>query len=489
LSALGYAGARRSIRQLRGTTGKPWPLLVALIALAAVTGLQVPALRHAGERGAPDPALLDPVLRFGPLVLPFVLLTSTFSTPLRLSAAEVSWVLIAPGGARALVARALLLRPLAYAAIAFTGASAARVLAGRPLEEAWTIALAGAVIALALRVVAFGGHILTVRARAAWPLRALAVIWGAALLTAAATDVPGGDVIALRPLFEPLAAGVLGPTRLDVAGLLVAAGALLAVALTIVAAVRGVEERAQVAARRFAEVQASLRNLHSEQPQRPTSFGTALPSLPGWSALAGERAFMFRALAQQRRMSPPTWVAGGFLLDLAAPLVALALVPGLTAGWAVVGLVGAAWSGGSMLAVEVDHFHLRAAPVRPLPALMWLGSVTAVHRLIGLQIAWLPVVLAPGVTLGAWVAGVVIIPGLVALAEGAGALAVGVAERSIVRAGLKAALGLAGLLPAAASLTVAMSLGAPAAFAAVPATVALTAAAAAGLAGAAKRVF
>jgi len=108
--ALAYVGARRWRRRLR-----PWQVLALLAGVALMSGLQVLALRRVGTEGAPDPALLEPVLRFAPLLLPALLLMSTFSTPVRLEVADVSWVLTAPGGARALLARALLLRPLGYA--------------------------------------------------------------------------------------------------------------------------------------------------------------------------------------------------------------------------------------------------------------------------------------------------------------------------------------------------------------------------------------
>jgi len=125
---------------------------------ALFVGLQLLALDRVGEQDALDPSLLDPVLRFAPLLLAAALFFSTFSTPLRLQVADVSWVRTAPGGGRALFARALLLRPLGYAAIGYLGASIARWSLGRRVNEVWKIALVAAAAGLALRLTTCGSR-------------------------------------------------------------------------------------------------------------------------------------------------------------------------------------------------------------------------------------------------------------------------------------------------------------------------------------------
>jgi hypothetical protein len=132
----------------------------------------------------------------------------------------------------------------------------------------------------------------------------------------------------------------------------------------------------------------------------------------------------------------------------------------------------------SMLAVELDHYHLRMAPLRPLPALMWLAAVPAGHRVASIELAWLPMLFVPGSTTGVWLGGAVLIPCLVALLEAGGALAVVVADRMLGRAMLRAALTALGVLPAAASLLAAALLGWPAGLAAVAAAAAVLAPAA-----------
>jgi len=184
--------------------------------------------------------------------------------------------------------------------------------------------------------------------------------------------------------------------------------------------------------------------------------------LPGWTAMSGERALFFRALAQQRRTMPAGWLAASVLVDLAAPLVLLAVAPRLIWAWTAVCVATTFWTAGSMLAVERVHYHLRLAPLRPRHALLWLGAFTALQRFVSIELAWLPIVFAPGVGLGAWIMGVVLIPCAVAFVEAAGALAVTTADRLLARGALKAALGIVGLLAGAAALGTPAWLGGPA---------------------------
>ncbi|MEA2441385.1 MAG: hypothetical protein QOH76_2809 [Thermoleophilaceae bacterium] len=455
LPALGYVGARRTLRTMRGARGVPWPLVGLVVAVALYALVQWLALRGAGADGEPDRELLDPILRFAPLLLPLALLRSTFSTPLRLQVAEVSWVLTAPGGPRALLTRELLLRPLGYAAVGYAGASIARAIVGRSLAEVWKVALAGALVGLALRLLVFGGHMLSVRARAAVPLRVVGVVWAAAMLAF-------GGVVSLRPVCEPLLTGVLRPSALSGAAVLIGLTALLVLTAALIASARGFEERAQAAARQIAEAQESLRRARSGEQLTMAAFRTRIPSLTGTSALAGERALGYRALVTQRRLILPSILAFGLALDVVVPLVLLAEAPDFTWAWAAVGLVGAAMSAASMLAVELEHHHMRMAPLRPLPSLLWLAAVPAAHRILSTEVAWVPMLFVPGYPAGVWLVGAVLIPCFVALVEGGGALAVVLADRMLPRALIRLGLGVAGVVPTAAVLIVAASVGAPA---------------------------
>jgi hypothetical protein len=490
LAALGYVGVRRSARRISSDARRPWALLALASGVAVVAALQALALDRTDAHGELDPGVLDALLSFGPLVLPALLFVSTFSSPLRLQVADVSWVLTAPGGARAVVARDLLLRPLTFAAVGVAGTSIARASVGRPLGDVWKVALAAAAAGLALRLVSFGGHLLVVRAGAALALRALAVAWGGAILAAAALDLPGGDALALRPLLEPLVTGVLDPSRLSTPWLLAALAVLLAAAGGVLAAARGFEERAHLAARRLAEMQEALREWRSgHEPARVTESRGGVRSLPGWQALAGERALAFRTLARERHMVVPSILGFGLMLDLGVPVALLVTVPSFGWAWAVVGLLGAWMIGGAQLAIERDHHHLRMAPVRPLPALLWLAAVPAAHRTVSIELSWLLVWLAPGMSAGMWAAGVILIPCLVALAEGAGSVAVAVADRKPIRAALKAGIVVLGLLPAAAVLSVSLGLGASAALAGALAAPTVLAAACSGFTFTAHRAW
>lgn len=483
LVAMAYVGARRWDRRLRGVAGKPWALLGLFAGVALLASLQVLALERMGRQAGPDPGLLDPVVRFAPLLLPALLLMSTFSTPLRLHVADVSWVLTAPGGARAVFLSTLMLRPVRFAIIGYLGTVVSRWWLELAPTDAWKVALVAAAVGLVLRLVSFGGHILVVRARAHVALRVLAVAWGVGLLVTAVIDVPGGGWLGLRPLLGWLLAGVLAPERLAPIALLILLTGLIAGTGALVAAARGFEERAEAAARQIAEAQETMRRSRSGQELAATQFRTGLTSLPGWQALAGERALCLRTLAQQRRMLRPTLVGLVAALGIAVALVAVA--PAFTWVPAVLLLVLTAASGaGQCLAVELDHHHLLLAPLRPLPSLLWLGAVPVVSTAVQIELVWLPVLAAPVITTGAWGVGAVLIPCLVALAEASGSLAVVVADGPLARVALAFALG---ALPAATLVIAVVSLGAPTTLVAL-ATVVLLAAAASWLALAARRI-
>ncbi len=477
LSAMSYVGVRRWARRLRGVAGKPWPLLGLLVGVALFAGLQLLALDQLRPQAAPDPAVLDPVVRFVPLVLPILLFNSTFHSPLRLRVAAVSWVLTAPGGTRAAFLAALLLRPVRYAVIGYLATLVSRWSLGLTLTEAWKVALVGAAIGLVLRLTSFGGHILVVRARAALALRALAVAWGVGMLAGAVVGFPGSGWLGLRPLVGWLLVGAVRPERLSPVGLLMLLAGLVAAAGTLVAAARGYEERAETAARQIDEAQVTMRRSRSGQELMEKQFRTGQVSLPVWPVLAGERALCFRGMAQQRRLLRPNVIS--LVVGLTIALILLALAPDFTWAPAALLLVNSLASSGASqgLAVELDHYHLRLAPMRPLPALAWLGAVPVTVNVVQIEVVWLPVLAAPGVPTGVGVGGVVLIPCLVALAEAAGSLVVTVADGLLVRIALALALGTLGALPAAALAVAVVPLGSSTLLVTLAAVALLTAAA------------
>jgi hypothetical protein len=76
-----------------------------------------------------------------------------------------------------------------------------------------------------------------------------------------------------------------------------------------------------------------------------------------------------------------------------------------------------------------------------------------------MELAWFPVLLAPGVTTGHWLTGVVLVPFVVALAEATGALAVVSTRDVLARAALKVAIGVLAALPVASMLIATSSFG------------------------------
>jgi len=259
------------------------------------------------------------------------------------------------------------------------GASIARWALGRPLSEVWKVALAGAAIGLALRLVSFGGHILVVRARAAIVLRALAVSWGGALLVAALHGFPGGARLGLRPVLERLLTGALQPAQISALWLLAALAVLLAATAALVAAARGFEERAQTLARQIAEAQESLRRSRSGQELTTITFRKRVPSLSGRSGFCGERALGFRTAVQLRRTMLPSLVALGLLLDIGVPLVLLDVAPAFAWAWTAVVPVGAVAGAGGQLAVWARGGCRERRESRSGKHVWWLKLASAHH--------------------------------------------------------------------------------------------------------------
>jgi hypothetical protein len=486
LPALGHVALARGLRRLRGDLGRPWAILGVVIAVACAGGVQMLALR--GDPARADPAVVEALAWLWPLVIAASLVMAP-STPPRATLAEAAWVLGAPGGARALVARVLLVRPLALAAIACAGTTAARGAAGRPVAAVWEVALAGAALALAVRLALAGGSLLALGPHGARALRAAGLGWAAALAAATAIDVPGERWIALEPLADPLLASVLVPGAADPAVASLTLLGLLALSAVVLAAAGRLVETTYAAARRTAEAQAALRRWRDGQQLTLARFRDGASSLRGWDALSGERALAFRSLAQERRQVLPSLVAGGLALDLAVPSALLVLAPEWAWTWTVAALAGSFLAGGTMLARELDHHFLHSAGLQAVPALGWLAAVRGVHRALSGWLAWAPLVLMPGLGLGAWLAGLLLVPCVVALGEAAGALAVARTDRPAGRFALRVAGGLAGLLAAAAVLVGALAIGAPPPAAGAAAALVAGGAALAGLTLAARRVW
>ncbi len=458
LRALGYVARRRWARRLRGVAGKPWELLALLLAVALIAVGEVAALGQSAA-GAAYLTHIDLALRLAPLVLTLVIGRATLRSPLRLAVADVSWLLTAPSGARAVFIWKLLARPVQFAVVGYLGTVAARWWLGLPLGQAWTAVLAGAIIALTVRLASFGSYIITIRARAGVALRALAALWALALIAAALIDVPGREWIELRPVTDRLAIAVLAPAAASTAWLLILLAAVLAAAALLTAMARGFEERAETAARQGARVHEEMRRTRSGQEVMAAQYRTGLRSLPAWPAFAGERALCYRVLTQDRRIIRASLATAGVLLAIA--LVLRVFAPGYVWAPAALTLLSAPTAAGAAdgLAAELDHYHLRLAPLRPLPALLWVSVIPVARTSVIMEVLWLAVFAAPGIATGIWVAGAVLIPFVVVQAAAAGSLAIAAADGTVTRLGLGVGLAALGAAPAAILLVARGPLG------------------------------
>ncbi|MGI8825293.1 MAG: hypothetical protein ACR2JC_06585 [Chloroflexota bacterium] len=211
LRAMTYLAARQRLRQLRGLGMKPWGLLGFTIAIALLAFGEILALRHLGSGSTLNLRPIDHALRFVPLLLPFLLWRAAGRSPMRLQVEDVSWLLTAPGGPRAIVCWKLVLRPLAYAFVGFLSTLLARWWSGLPPAARWEIVPVGLIVGLTIRLASIGGHIVTVRAHAGKAVRIVSVIWGLALLAAALVRFPGRDWLDLHPIVDRLVAATLDP--------------------------------------------------------------------------------------------------------------------------------------------------------------------------------------------------------------------------------------------------------------------------------------
>lgn len=215
LRTMTYLTTRQWLRRLRGLGGKPWALLGLAIAVGLVAVGEVLALHHLGTSTPLNLRPIDPLLRFAPLLLPFLLWRAIVRAPLRAQVADVSWLLTAPGGPRAMVAWKLLVRPLAYALAVFLGTLLARWWSGLSLGAGWKFALIGAIVGLTIRLVSIGGHLIEVRTHVGTAVRVVAVSWGLVVSMAALLTFPGSAWLDLRPVTERIVAGALDPSAVS----------------------------------------------------------------------------------------------------------------------------------------------------------------------------------------------------------------------------------------------------------------------------------
>lgn len=445
--ACGYVTVRQRLRRLRGIAGKPWGLLGLVLGVGLVAAVQLVTLRQAPVSQGLGRGLVERLTEIVPLMLPLLMFTATFRSPLRLNVADVSWLLTAPGGRRAVFGWQVILRPAQYALIGGVATVVSRWQLSLPLGSAWKVAVVAATVGLVLRITSYGAHLVAVRAHARVPLRILAAVWALVLVSASVTDFPGEAWVQLLPMTQRLLAAGVDPGSVASSWLLAMLAAAVAVAALLIAIASGFQEAAEDTARQGEQAQETMRRSRSGQEMGAKAFRTGLPSLRARPAFAGERALCYRALAQERRILRQQ--VAQVVVGLAITGVLLVLWPRFAWAPAVYLLLGSVVSSSMAgLAIELDHYHLWLAPLRPIPTLLWVNAVPAVRTLVTLEVLWLPLMLADAIDSMVVITGVVLLPCVIVLSTAAGGLSATVAESVLARFTLPVALVAAGAAPA-----------------------------------------
>ncbi|WUI00915.1 hypothetical protein OHR68_03590 [Spirillospora sp. NBC_00431] len=463
LRALFYGTACTLARRVLTVARSPLRLAACVAAVAAFVVLQ-------DRSGGGD--LAGPLLTTGRLPYAAAGLAAlqgalgalaAFRCPIRLTPADVAWVLPAPDGPRALVCHRLVSMFGGFLAAGCAGGLAGWAAAGRG-PGALGAALALTLAATLLRSTAYVSFVLVTRGV---PRAVPAVVWGVLGTVSVALAVARGfghdgdtwwpPSVLLEGLLTPLAGGqdAAGWTATAVTAALVAALGLTAVML----ADRYHDDAARLAWE-FAALRAAVRSGDTGGPAARMAarrLRRGVASLTAGGRFAGEAAFAWRALAQLRR----TWrrdLASTVPLMAAAAAAAIWAEPAAAAvPWgvaAVLALLGAASTG---LADEVDRTFFRAIPGRLGRQVLAMEAVPFAMTAATLTLVWLPsAVLAPDMSAGARAGGVASSVGLAAVVACACSAGAARARSVSPRLGIALAGAAAAVLAAAAaqSLTV-----------------------------------
>jgi len=440
--AMGYLAAHRWRRRLLMTREKPGVLLAVVAGMAASVALQFWLLRRASTASFP-PTAVDLVAQLAPLLLPAIALSATFRSPLRLDVADASWLLTAPGGPRVLLARHLFGFPLLQAALGGLGGVLSRSLMSLPAAPAWKVAVVVGGAALIVRVLGMLAHLSALRA----PLltRILALSWAAALAIVAVAGEQAarltGEGVARRWVVA-----IIDSEVVEAGWILVPFFAIALLAVVVLCVARGYIEPADDRARQNAELQVSTRRDTTGLETGASWFRSGLRSWSGRAFLTGERALLFRGLAQQRRMQRMFGLE--LAVELLVMIVLLALAPEMA--WlplAFVLLTIVVTSSFSGIAVELDHHHVWMAPLRPLIALLCAIAVPAATVAASAEVLWFTLLLGGSLGGGTWLVGAVLIPCLGVVIFLAGALGIAIGGRGVLRIPLSVAFGAGGIAP------------------------------------------
>lgn len=314
-----------------------------------------------------------------------------------------------------------------------------------PVIPAWKVAVVLGTAVLVVRLVALLAHLSALRARVL--TRVLVLVWAVAFAVATMAIAPTSSVWP-APVVRRWVLAVTDPEAVRAPWVLVPCAAVVLLAVIAVCTARGYIEPADDRARQNAELQVSMRRDTTGLETGANWFRSGMRSWSGTAFLAGERALLFRGVAQQRRMQLTFGVE--LAVELLATIALLVLAPHLA--WlplVFVLLITVLTSSFTGIAVELDHHHVWVAPLRPLVALLCATAVPAATVSAGAEVLWLTLLIGGVLGVGTWLAGALLIPLVSVVVLLAGGLGIAIGGRGVLRVPLSLGLAAAGIAPAA----------------------------------------
>lgn len=396
LAALTYARARTAARELRTLWRRPTTVLAAAIAvvLARQGGLadngSTTTFLHDHDQ------LLDLAVP-GALTAVIVLAAAaTAGSPLRLTAADLSWLSTVPGGLRALVLGGTLSGTCLAAATGLAWALTATVVSGRPLVAMLSTAGTTTALVASARAVSVTTAVIvadTRRRRAAVALMVSGSAACAGLIAGLALRPSGAahDVASVaRPVVDAFAIGLFRPQPGTTSTLLALALTMLAAAAAL--AWHGAErlrDGATEMTRAMDELTAGLAGAWSPSAVIGRAVRSGVPTLPAPPSWTGPRAFAYRALCHERRLARRS--VGSLVVLALASAAASGLPHHQGASVLALGLILVTANGlAGPMALEIAAGHLVRTPGDRLPQLWWLHTPRLALNALVLAAAWLP---------------------------------------------------------------------------------------------------
>lgn len=307
--------------------------------------------------------------------------TSTLQSPIVVSLADASWVLIRPGGGRTFLLYLLLKASITTGLVAVPSGIASIFLFRLPTGRIGAVVVAAAVSSLAVRLAGYSTRVLYLRGipllslRIAWSLMMLWIL-GLGVLRVITPkeplwwDVPGQLLWALASTFAR--------SEVPWLALFVATVVVIVVTLLTIQHCAGFEEEAIDAADQVAALMTTIQSAQGGNSALDAlvnkSLRKGITSFTSLTALKRERAFLWRSIAQHRRQTKPQ--------QLVAHLVLLMLISAAVARFApeeffTLPLMLSSFSGvlsgcSRGLAEEIDRIQFWVAPGSHAKKVWWV---------------------------------------------------------------------------------------------------------------------